>query len=92
MVSVVITRRKSDSEVELDTFLLSCRVMGRFIEDRIIGFIEDLYKKAGYKKFITYYRPTEKNAPVKDLFERLVIRFWMLTQKEIKNMFWISGS
>ena len=71
MVSVVITRRKSDSEVELDTFLLSCRVMGRFIEDRIIGFIEDLYKKAGYKKFITYYRPTEKNAPVKDLFERL---------------------
>jgi len=45
MVSVVITRRKSDSEVELDTFLLSCRVMGRFIEDRIIGFIEIYIKK-----------------------------------------------
>nr|WP_276020114.1 HAD-IIIC family phosphatase [Acetivibrio straminisolvens] len=71
MVSVVITKHKTDSEVELDTFLLSCRVMGRFIEDQIIGFIEDFYKKSGYKKLITYYKPTEKNNPVKDLFERL---------------------
>ncbi|HHV28945.1 MAG TPA: HAD-IIIC family phosphatase [Clostridium sp.] len=71
MVSVVITKHKTDSEVELDTFLLSCRVMGRFIEDQIIGFIEDLHKKSGYKKLITYYKPTEKNVPVKDLFERL---------------------
>ncbi|WP_324358983.1 HAD-IIIC family phosphatase [Acetivibrio sp.] len=71
MVSVVITKHKTDGEVELDTFLLSCRVMGRFIEDQIIGFIEDLHKKSGYKRLITYYRPTEKNAPVKDLFERL---------------------
>lgn len=60
MVSVVITKHKTDSEVELDTFLLSCRVMGRFIEDQIIGFIEDFYKKSGYKKLITYYKPTEK--------------------------------
>lgn len=71
MVSVVITKHKTKGEVELDTFLLSCRVMGRFIEDQIIGFIEDLYKKLGYKKLITYYKPTGKNAPAKDLFERL---------------------
>ncbi len=71
MVSVVITKRKTDTEIELDTFLLSCRVMGRFIEEQIIGFIEDLYKKSGYKRLVTYYKPTEKNAPVKDFFERL---------------------
>jgi FkbH-like protein len=68
MVSVVITKRKTDTEIELDTFLLSCRVMGRFIEEQIIGFIEDLYKKSGYKRLVTYYKPTEKNAPVKDFF------------------------
>jgi FkbH-like protein len=71
MVSVVITRHKSNSEVEMDTFLLSCRVMGRFIEDQIISYVEELYKELGYKKFITYYKPTEKNAPVNELFERL---------------------
>lgn len=71
IVSVVITKRISENEVELDTFLLSCRVMGRYIEDKIISYIEHLYFELGFKNLITYYIPTEKNLPVKELFERL---------------------
>lgn len=71
IVSVIITKRISKSEVELDTFLLSCRVMGRFIEDKIISYIEKIYFELGFKKLITYYIPTDRNLPVKELFERL---------------------
>ncbi|AEV70517.1 HAD-IIIC family phosphatase [Acetivibrio clariflavus] len=71
MVSVIITKHYNSEEVEIDTFLLSCRVMGRYIEDQIVEYIEKLYLELGYKKIIAHYKPTAKNMPVKELFERL---------------------
>ncbi|OQA16769.1 MAG: hypothetical protein BWY64_02451 [bacterium ADurb.Bin363] len=71
MVCVAIAKQKSVCEVELDTFLLSCRVMGRFIEDQIINYIEGIYRDMGYERLITYYLQTAKNVPAKEFFERL---------------------
>ncbi|NMB33097.1 MAG: HAD-IIIC family phosphatase [Clostridium sp.] len=71
LVCVAILRCKSDDVAELDTFLLSCRVMGRFIEDQIISYIESFCKGKGYKKLIGHYIPTKRNAPAKGLFDRL---------------------
>lgn len=70
-VAVLIIEKNNDNTVEIDTFLMSCRVMGRFIEEQFIDFIEDKYKKQGYEKIISNYYPTTKNKPVKDLFEDL---------------------
>jgi FkbH-like protein len=69
-VSLMIINEKDD-EAHIDTFILSCRVMGRFIEDQLVDFVEDRYLKNGYKMFYAYYYPTKKNKPVADLYDRL---------------------
>lgn len=66
LISVVILVG-SEADVRIDTFLMSCRVLGRKIEDAIIN---ELAGKYG-KKLIGEFIPTAKNAPVQDLYERL---------------------
>lgn len=54
--------------IKIDTFLMSCRVMGRKLEDVIVN---EILSRFSGKIVIGEYIPTEKNAPVKDLYERL---------------------
>jgi FkbH-like protein len=69
-VAVIILQKEEDS-VKMDSFLMSCRIMGRKIEDQIMEYIEHKMHQNGYAELITYYYPTAKNKPVYDLFERL---------------------
>ena len=57
----------NQAEVLIDTFLMSCRVMGRKLEDVIINELATKYNK----KLIGEFIPTAKNAPVKELYDRL---------------------
>ncbi len=68
LVAVIICKRYG-SNVEIDSFLMSCRVMGRKLENVIIGALMDIYENC--EKLIGTYIPTVKNSPVKDLYERL---------------------
>lgn len=69
LISVLITRRDGES-VTIDTFLMSCRVMGRKLENVIMSEVIDHYKSDA-KYMIGEYFKTEKNAPVKELYDRL---------------------
>lgn len=55
-------------EAVITEFTMSCRVMGRKIEDALIVDFENAAKRRGYKELIGIYKPTEKNKPVKDLY------------------------
>ncbi len=69
---VILAILKKESKlVKLDTFIMSCRVMGRFIEDMVVDFIEEKYREKGCEELITSYIPTERNKPVETLFDRL---------------------
>ena len=76
LISVIILK-KFQAEVVIDTFLMSCRVMGRKLEDVIINVIAS---KFSGKRMIGEFIPTAKNAPVKDLFDR--IGFSLLTETD----------
>lgn len=67
VVSVVITRLNG-KEVILDTFLMSCRVMGRRIEDLIMGEILQYYGKYADRAMGRFIR-THKNVPVENFYE-----------------------
>ena len=54
---------------EIDSFLLSCRVMGRTVETAFLSYIIEEAKKANIKSSIGKYIPTKKNPPVKDLYK-----------------------
>jgi FkbH-like protein len=68
IVGVIITR--SDEHVcEIDTFLLSCRVIGRTVETAMLGFLTDMSRAQGASVLQGWFIPTKKNTPVKDLYE-----------------------
>lgn len=59
------------TEAEIIEFAMSCRVMGRRIENAIIENMEQAAKNRGYKRMLGKYIPTEKNKPVADLYSTL---------------------
>ena len=58
-------------EAVITEFTMSCRVMGRKIEDAIVSDFEAAAKNRGYKQLTGIYIPTEKNKPVRDLYPSL---------------------
>lgn len=67
---LVIVKENDPITADIDSFIISCRVMGRFIEDTVISYIEDKLYSKGFKKVIAHYCPTKKNVPARDVFER----------------------
>lgn len=55
----------------VDNFLMSCRVMGRCIEDAIVIAILDKLSGCGIKEIRASYKKTAKNKPVEDLWDQL---------------------
>ncbi len=55
----------------LDTFLMSCRVIGRSLESAVIRVIADDLRERGMEALVGEYIPTAKNDMVSDLFPML---------------------
>ncbi len=68
LIGVVITKVQGQ-DVLIDTFLMSCRVMGRKLEHVIMHELTKHYR--GRKQLIGVYERSPKNAPVGDLYDRL---------------------
>lgn len=58
----------------ISDFVMSCRVMGKNIEDAILEDVEQDLSRSGYEKLRGSYLPTTKNKPVATLYERLGYR------------------
>ena len=55
---------------EIDTFLLSCRILGKGIEIAFIKQILTMLKESGFATVKADYIPTAKNAQVADFYDR----------------------
>lgn len=70
-VGLVLLSMKDNKEIIIDNFLLSCRVMGRYIEDTIIDYIEKTFRAKGYQTIKAQYKQGPRNKPVANLYDRL---------------------
>ncbi len=70
MISVVICRTQGDAW-DIDTWLMSCRVLGRKVEAAVLGELVSQAKARGIKRLIGRYLPTEKNQLVIDHYQKL---------------------
>ncbi len=70
LVAVLILKYEGQT-AEIDTFLMSCRVMGRNAETEVLSLIKEMLEKKGIKKLIGLYSKTAKNVPVAELYDRL---------------------
>jgi FkbH-like protein len=60
----------SNGEAVIDTLLLSCRVLGRNIEFRLMGQLVQLLKGNGVRKITGKYLKTAKNSQVSDFYAK----------------------
>jgi FkbH-like protein len=71
MISVVICRPGGAGVWEIDTWLMSCRVLGRKVEHMVLREILEHARAAGIHKLSGTYRATERNKLVVDHYEKL---------------------
>ena len=69
IVGVVITHLQNQISV-IDTFLLSCRVIGRTVETALLAMVAARAAEAGARKLTGQFIPTKKNAPCKDFYKQ----------------------
>ena len=82
LISVIILI-SDETEIKIDTFLMSCRVMGRKLENVIFNELLDALKDK-YTKIYASYLPTAKNIPVRELYEKLDFTLILDSSKEKK--------
>ncbi len=56
-------------QIEVDTFLLSCRVLGRGVEHRILARLGEIAQERGIGTVSVSFVPTAKNVPAREFLE-----------------------
>lgn len=67
VIAAIVDYKKS----EIISFLMSCRVMGKLLENYVIDCIEDDMIGKGIKTLYGKYIPTKKNMPAADFYDKL---------------------
>ena len=70
VIAIVIGRRQAEALV-IDTWLMSCRVLGRTVEQATLGLIAAEARRLGCTRLVGEYVPTAKNGMVRDHYARL---------------------
>ncbi len=71
MISVVICRADGPGVWHIDTWLMSCRVLGRRVEHTVLREILSHASESGIHRLTGTYRPTERNNLVADHYPKL---------------------
>jgi FkbH-like protein len=67
LVGVAITRQNGGA-CEIDTFLLSCRVIGRTVETALLAYLAGQARARGATRLAGWFLPTKKNAPAREFY------------------------
>lgn len=74
LVAAIIMRKISKDELFIDTWLMSCRVLKRGMEEFSINRIVQAARDNGFQMILAEYIPTLKNSMVKDIYETMGFR------------------
>jgi predicted enzyme involved in methoxymalonyl-ACP biosynthesis len=86
MISVVICRLIQPATWDIDTWLMSCRVLGRQVENMVLRELILQGRSLGIKRLTGAWYPTEKNDLVRDHFPKL--GFSKTAEREDGATFW----
>ena len=71
VIAIVIGRLQPDKDLYIDTWLMSCRVLGRQVEPTTLNLIASNAQRLGARRLVGEYVPTRKNGMVKDHYAKL---------------------
>ena len=85
ITGVYIINKDNKQEWTIDTFLLSCRIIGRGVEDGMLHQIIEKARKEGVSKIRGEYIKTKKNKPAENFFPTFGFKkegnFWIFDTK-----------
>jgi FkbH-like protein len=71
IIGIVIARPAEDEAYEIETWLMSCRVLGRGVEEATANVLVGEALRRGARTLTGRYKPSEKNGMVKDHYAKL---------------------
>ena len=71
IIAVLIGRMLNDADLLIDTWLMSCRVLGRQVEPTSLNLIAEQARRLGATTLRGEYVPTKKNGMVREHYDRL---------------------
>jgi FkbH-like protein len=71
IIAIIIGKMQDEATLLIDTWLMSCRVLGRQVEATTLNLIAAQAKLLGARRLVGEYLPTKKNGMVKDHYARL---------------------
>ncbi len=71
VIAIVIGRVDAEGDCDIDTWLMSCRVLGRQVEPTTLNLLAARAAALGAKRLVGRYVPTKKNGMVKDHYAKL---------------------
>ncbi len=71
IIAVMIAKMNAKNELEMDTWLMSCRVLGRQVENACLNLVCERGKRMTATHVVGEYRPTAKNGMVRDFYSRM---------------------
>ena len=71
IISVVIGRMTDMGRMDIDTWLMSCRVLGRSVEHAVLRILLQEANRMGAREILGRYRPTSRNGMVAKLLPDL---------------------
>jgi len=71
LISAVILKRLDDEHLFIDTWIMSCRVLKRGMEQFALNCVVDIARKNKFTKVLGDYIPTRKNGLVKEHYPNL---------------------
>ena len=86
VVSVVIGKEEDKETLEIELWLMSCRVLKRNMEEAMLDELVKRAKEKGYRRLVGYYYKTEKNNMVRFLYKDF--GFKLLSESENLDSVW----
>lgn len=74
VISVIILTPTDDHSLQLDTWVMSCRVFGRGVEMQIMNAVVDAVREKGFRRICVEHMHTAKNGLIRDLLPKLGFR------------------
>ena len=68
LVGVAVAAPRGDGEFVVDSFLMSCRVLGRRVEQSLLAVLAERVSARGARTLLGEFIPTKKNAPAEGFF------------------------
>jgi predicted enzyme involved in methoxymalonyl-ACP biosynthesis len=85
IIGAIIIDYTEQKKAHINSFMLSCRALGRNIEDSIMSYIFKIANLRGVPVITSEYRRTNKNLQVKEFYDKRLFEITQNTDDELKK-------